>query len=73
MQVICQEDGEGTMVIADLNNHRLQLLDKRLAEWSIIHLEPHLLRPQRAMYVDGALYVESGEWPHYELCKYIAK
>ena len=57
---ICQEDGEGTLLIADSKNHRLQLLDKCRAKWSIINLEPQLSCPRKAAYVDVALYVESG-------------
>ena len=69
---LCQVDSEGVLLVADTDNHRLQVREKH-GQWSIIDVEPHLRLPERAVYVDGTLYVQGGAWPNYKLGRYIAK
>ena len=53
---LCQEDSEGALLVADVDNHRLQLFDKR-RKWSIVDVKPKIRCPARAVYVDNTLYV----------------
>ena len=71
--LLCQEDSEGALLVADSFNYRLQLLDNR-RRWTIINIGPQQLYPQNAVYVDDTLYVHVGkDFIGYKLCKYIAK
>ena len=67
---LCQQDSEGALLVADHDNHRLQLLGKN-HKWSIVDMGPELKGPERAMYVDDALFVHSGG-PENKIHKYIA-
>ena len=71
--LLCQEDREGALLVADYENSRLQILDKHLDKWSIVDMEPKLKYPKRVVYVDDTLCVESGDLSNYKICKYIAK
>ena len=55
---LCQEDDDGTLLVADYGNDRFQVRNKQ-GEWSIVIMEPAVKWPSWAAYVNGVVYVVS--------------
>ena len=55
---IAASDSEGAVLIADMDNYRLQVLSAS-RKWSIVQLEPGVLQPYGALIVGGKLYVNA--------------
>ena len=53
---ICATDAAGDVLIADHTNHRLQLLSAN-GQWSIVQLQPPVVRPCGACLMNETLYV----------------
>ena len=54
----CMTDTEGSLLVADWRNHRLQLLHGE--QRSVLQLKPPIFRPRRAVYDGNALYAIHG-------------
>ena len=56
---LCMVDGDEGMLIADCNNERLQVRE-RSGQWSVLDLQPPVIRPNGAVVIDNRLYVSAG-------------
>ena len=56
--VLCQEDEDGAMLLAEFWNNRLQILDEQ-RKWSIVNMQPEVKTPMSAIYVNHVIYVVS--------------
>ena len=53
--LLCHGDDDGDVLIADVGNHRLQVLHSN-GHFSVVNI-PDILRPRSAIYTPGRLYV----------------
>ena len=58
---IYDDDDDGSVLIADRNNDRLQVMSEQ-GEFSVLQLEPPVTRPIRAELCNNRLYVLSNSW-----------
>ena len=57
MPLLCHSDATGTLLVADRDNFRLQLLH-RGGQWQLTQVTlPRNMRCERAVYTPGRLYV----------------
>ena len=63
----CGDDDDGSMLIADYNNDRLQVMSKQ-GEFSVLQLQPPVSRPRGAVLFNNNLYVTSQD--KQTVCKY---
>lgn len=57
---ICDDDDDGSVLIADRFNSRLQVMTKQ-GEFSVVDLQPRVSKPRAAVLFNNYLYVISGE------------
>ena len=55
---ICADDDDGSVLIADWNNDRLQVMSEQ-GEFSVLQLQPPVSRPLGAVLFNNQLYVVS--------------
>ena len=55
---ICGDDDDGSVLIADLSNDRLQVMSEQ-GEFSVLQLQPPVSRPRSAVLFNNQLYVAS--------------
>ena len=52
---LCSAESDGSMLVADWDNNRLQVFQE--GEWRVLQLQPQPLRPEDAVVTQHALYV----------------
>ena len=62
---LCDVDSEGSILVADRGNSRLQVFDSNKIEWSEVDLWPPVTSPGDAVLLNNNLYVVSGTDPEY--------
>ena len=64
---ISDDDDDGSVLIADRGNNRLQVLNKQ-GVFRVLQLEPDVAAPRNAVLFDGHIYVTS--WDEQTIVKY---
>ena len=57
---ICDVDTAGSVLIADRDNNRLQVMSEQ-GEFRVLELQPEVSKPVSAVLFNGHLYVTSGD------------
>ena len=69
---LCHSDADGTLLVADHDNRRLQLL-RRDGQWQLtrVPLQQQRVWPRRAVYTRERLYVVGWEMDQMKICIYL--
>ena len=66
---ISDDDDDGSVLIADQGNNRLQVMSEQ-GEFSVLQLQPPVSEPRNAVLFNNQLYVMSDSYINYKVCKY---